>query len=88
MLRPQENHQLSQVLVTIPELRLNGLAKKILDIATPLEIRRRLWVTKRIIKALEKEPYESLPGLALQKSKSIHQLTEDLLELSTYVPSC
>jgi hypothetical protein len=64
---------------------IKWVGKRILDAVTPIEIRRRLWTINRLIKALEKEPYDSLPNLALRKLKSIDRFAEDLLELSTYV---
>lgn len=64
---------------------IKWVGEKILDIITPIEINRRAWVIKRLLKTLEKQSYSSLPDKVFSNTKSIHRFVDDLLELSTYV---
>jgi len=60
---------------------IKWVAKKILDAATPLVIRRQLRAIERLIKYMKDAPIDDLPNLFLKQEKSLHRLVDDLLEL-------
>jgi hypothetical protein len=64
---------------------INWVGEKILDVVTPIEIRRRIWVIGNLIKQMEKESSTVLQHRILAKGQVLHRLVDDLLELSSYV---
>lgn len=63
---------------------IEWVGERILDAITPLEIRRRIWLIKRFVGRLEKEPEGTRWKWLLKKQKSFPRLANDLLELSSY----
>jgi hypothetical protein len=69
---------------------LSGKAAKwvgiqILNAFVPLEICRRRWVIRRLLKRIEKIPIEECAGWLVREERNITHAVEDLLELSSYV---
>jgi hypothetical protein len=64
---------------------INWVGEKILDVITPIEVRRRIWVIGNLIKQMEKESSTVLQYRILSKGQVLHRLVDDLLELSSYV---
>jgi len=63
-------------------IKLTG--EKILDALTIVEIRRRVWLDKRVVKQLEKKSSKDIERMFKKKGKAVLRLVDDLLELSSY----
>ena len=63
---------------------IKWIGEQLLDMFSPLEIRRRIWVDKRLIKRMERLSLNEAKRLLSRKWKPILRLANDLLELSSY----
>jgi hypothetical protein len=61
------------------------LGERILNAFVPLEIRRRRWVIRRLVKRIDKIPVEQCAVWLVKKESKITRAVENLLELSSYV---
>lgn len=62
------------------------LGERILCAFVPLEIRRRRWIIRRLVKRIDKIPVEQCAVWLAKKEGKITRAVENLLELSSYVP--
>ena len=63
---------------------IKWLGGQILGFLAWSEMRRRIWVDKRLIKQMEKKSSHDVRRLLSRKQKSFFRLVNDLLELSSY----
>jgi len=62
-------------------IKLTG--EKMLDTVTAVEILRRVWLDKRMVKQMEKRSAEDIERTFKKRGKAVLQLVDDLLELSS-----